>query len=112
MTKYNNHPIGDCMKKARPIVAGGNAVVLQKFTCSGCGSRQTMGRPNAFYTHGTCEECGAVTDIQKTGCNYMLHVVSSPGALAQLKARYGDFEKDLIFVDCNSHVAENPVRKQ
>ena len=46
----------------------------QKFSCSKCGSRQTMDEPNVLYTHGKCEECGHITDITVTGCNYMLHI--------------------------------------
>lgn len=44
----------------------------QKFTCQGCGARQTMDQKNRLYTTGKCEECGHVTDIERAGCNYML----------------------------------------
>lgn len=100
----NNYPLMKCINQARAIVQRGNAAVFQKFTCSNCGSRQTMTVPNYFYTHGTCEECGKVTDIQKTGCNYMLHRASTAEALAEVKAIHGDFAADITLVDCNNHL--------
>jgi hypothetical protein len=45
--------------------------VHQKFTCARCRSRQTMAQPNIFFEQGKCEECGHVTDIVATGCNYV-----------------------------------------
>lgn len=41
--------------------------VYQKFTCSGCGARQTMDVPNTIFLTGKCEECGDVTDCQERG---------------------------------------------
>jgi len=52
-----------------PLVAKG-CTFNQKFTCSHCGSRQTMAEQNKLFTSGTCEACGKVTQITK--CNYML----------------------------------------
>lgn len=52
--------------------------VFQKFTCGGCGRRQEMKVPNALYTHGTCEECSAVTDIKARGCGFTLVMSSDP----------------------------------
>ena len=63
---YNNYPIKECQEAADDFVGRG-AEVFQKFTCEGCGSRQTMETPNVFYTSGTCEECGATTDIEARG---------------------------------------------
>lgn len=97
---YRNYPIEDCMKRASALVRTGNAVVFQKFTCSGCASRQTMGVPNHFYTHGTCEECGALTNIEASGCNYMLHQSSQQG----LEDQYGNVPTTLTFVNCNKAV--------
>jgi hypothetical protein len=51
--------------------------VFQKFTCGDCGARQTMEEPNRFFAIGLCEECGAGTDLVKTGCGYVLLVSSS-----------------------------------
>lgn len=59
-----------CDSADKRIREGGT--VFQKFTCRGCGTRQTIDEPNAFYMYGKCEECGYVTDIVKAGCNYML----------------------------------------
>jgi hypothetical protein len=33
--------------------------------------KQTMPDQNKFYTHGKCEECSKITDIEKDGCNFM-----------------------------------------
>lgn len=48
------------------------STVFQKFSCASCGLRQTIDEPNVFFTHGRCEECGDVTDIRASGCNYVL----------------------------------------
>lgn len=45
---------------------------LQKFTCIACGARQTISVPNKLYLSGTCEECGADTDLQHRGGGYVL----------------------------------------
>lgn len=69
--RYKNYPIEECLAMAgeiKEIHAG--VVILQKWTCGNCGSRQTMEEENTFFLKGKCEECGEVTDI--TECNYML----------------------------------------
>lgn len=55
---------------AEKIAAGG--MVFQKFTCADCGNRLTMEEPNKFWTHGTCDKCGHVTNIQEAGHNFLL----------------------------------------
>ena len=45
---------------------------FQKFSCSGCGQRLTMDRPDTLYTKGVCDRCPEVTDIAAQGCNYLL----------------------------------------
>ena len=55
---------------AEKIAIGGT--VYQKFTCQACGNRLTMDVPNTFYTSGTCDKCGEVTDIEKQGHNFLL----------------------------------------
>lgn len=70
--KYNDYPFDDVVKKAEALIAQG-ANVYQKFTCSGCGNRLTMGEPNKFFETGTCDKCPTVTDIKSKGCNYMVH---------------------------------------
>ncbi len=69
---YNDFPFDDIVRDAVPLAKMGHQV-FQKFTCSGCGNRLTMETPNVFFEQGTCDKCDAVTDIKKSGCNYMLH---------------------------------------
>ena len=47
-------------------------VIHQKFTCQGCGARQTMEEENRLFMTGTCEKCNYITDIVAQGCNYLL----------------------------------------
>jgi len=68
---YKNFPLKECMRIAGSVVADG-WTIHQKFTCSNCGSRQRVTEANVFIATGTCEECGAKTDIRKTGCNYSM----------------------------------------
>lgn len=70
MTEYHDYPLHEVAKGAEKKMEEG-WTVFQKFSCRSCGSRQTMGTPNQFFTKGTCQECGAVTDIRIQGCNYM-----------------------------------------
>ena len=58
--------------EAAERLVGEGFLVFQKFTCGGCGARQTMDEPNRFFTSGRCEECGHVTDIVAKGCNYLV----------------------------------------
>ncbi|MET3969143.1 hypothetical protein [Bradyrhizobium sp. S3.9.1] len=64
-------PFTEVVEQASKYIEAGH-VVHQKFTCHRCGSRQTMDVPNKFFLAGKCEECGAVTDIVRRGCNYVL----------------------------------------
>jgi hypothetical protein len=68
------HPFYECAEAAQMHMEAG-ARVFQQFNCSHCGAKQTMDDPNVFYKLGTCEECKQVTDIEKEGCNYMLHAI-------------------------------------
>jgi hypothetical protein len=63
-------PFQDVTNEAERQIEQG-AVTYQKFTCAGCGARLTIDIPNTFYTKGTCDKCGALTDIAERGCNYM-----------------------------------------
>jgi hypothetical protein len=47
--------------------------VYQQFNCANCGIKQTMPDANVLYTAGKCEECGAITNLRKYGCNYAVH---------------------------------------
>src|SRR5215831_16632694 len=62
-------PLEDVLRQAEALSNAG-ADVYQKFTCSGCGSRQGIPEPNKFYASASCEECGTVTDLRKQGCNF------------------------------------------
>lgn len=44
-----------------------------------------MEEPNILYKAGTCDKCGHVTDIEKQGCNYMLHIEGASATDAFLK---------------------------
>lgn len=66
------YPLEEC---AREIVShiwpkGGD--FFQQWLCEHCGVKQTMEEKNKLFTSGQCEECGKITDIRKTGCNYMV----------------------------------------
>ncbi|MET3996045.1 hypothetical protein ABID65_007717 [Bradyrhizobium sp. S3.9.2] len=64
-----DHPFYEVAREAETWAKAGHTV-FQKFTCAGCGSRQTMGQPNKFFHFGQCEACGAETDLRARGCNY------------------------------------------
>jgi hypothetical protein len=66
------HPFDECVAAATKLIEQG-ADVYQQFNCNNCGAKQTMAIPNAFYIEGQCEECNAITNIKKLGCNYMVH---------------------------------------
>lgn len=72
MPEYQDYPFDEVIAKADEMIAKG-ANVFFKFTCSGCGARQTFDVPNTAYETGRCEECGTVTNIREQGMNYMLH---------------------------------------
>jgi hypothetical protein len=69
--KYKNFPFKEIETAVKDRIREGY-IVHQKFTCDGCGSRQTISKSNVLYKLGKCEECGHVTDIEKRGCNYLL----------------------------------------
>lgn len=68
--KFNDYNFDDVAEQMSNAMKNG-ADVYQKWTCSNCGSRQTMEQKNKLYTSGKCEECGTVTQITK--CNWMAH---------------------------------------
>lgn len=67
----NLYPINECLKTImeQKLLRRG-VVILQQFVCAQCGAKQTMTTPNTFFLKGQCEECGFITDLQVTGCNY------------------------------------------
>lgn len=74
-----DHPFNEVVKTAEGLIKKG-VNTFQKFTCDGCGVRQTIDVPNVFYTSGKCEECGHVTDIRAKGCNYLATAGPENGA--------------------------------
>ena len=72
MSRAKDFPFLEVCQKADAAIKSG-WTVHQKFTCAGCGARQTIEKPNVFYTSGECEECQHVTDLREAGCNYMMH---------------------------------------
>lgn len=71
-----DRPFDESMLAAKAFFEEGHTV-FQRFTCRGCGARQTMDEPNRFFVTGDCYECGTVTDLVKAGCGYALLVSSS-----------------------------------
>lgn len=70
----NDYPIQECLDRVLPLVKQG-AKFHQKWTCSHCGSRQTMEEENQFFESGICGECGKESPIK--ACNYLL--ILGPG---------------------------------
>jgi hypothetical protein len=70
--KYTDYPLTECALEAERLMRELGADVYQKFSCDGCGSRQTVIPPNVFHIKGKCQECGHITDILAKGCNYMV----------------------------------------
>ena len=62
-------PITECVLDCARLVRLG-IEVHQKWTCSHCGTRQTMEKPNTMFYSGNCEQCGKLTSI--TECGYMV----------------------------------------
>lgn len=71
MSETLNHPWDEVLELAEELATEGHGL-YQKFTCGRCGQRLTIEQANTFYTHGRCSECGHVTNIKDTGCNYLL----------------------------------------
>jgi hypothetical protein len=84
----NLYPIKQCIRRANTLLPLG-AIIHQQFNCGACGTKQTMETPDVFFKSGTCEICHAVTNIEATGCNYLveLHNVD--------RAKLAAFEKAL-----------------
>jgi hypothetical protein len=68
---YKNFPLSEVIPACDRIIKDGGTV-FQKWTCSGCGQRITAKQANTLTGHGHCEDCGAITDIEKAGCNYSM----------------------------------------
>lgn len=83
--EYNDYPITLIAESMQKQIARG-ATTYQKWTCAGCGERIVANEPNTVYKtaqhdgrvfhdiDGTSTEtpgCGAVTDIEAQGCNFL-----------------------------------------
>lgn len=73
---YNDYPVDVIVESMTRQVKRG-AVTFMKWTCAGCGERVTANEPDKVYLTAQHEErsdgssCGAITDVQKQGCNFM-----------------------------------------
>ena len=74
----SDHPFKEVVAKAQVLISEG-FYLYQKFTCSNCQNRLTIGKPNTFYKSGQCDKCGHITDIEAQGCNYILSTTRLPG---------------------------------
>jgi hypothetical protein len=83
---YKNYSLDECargvaaLKRQKP-----NATFFQKWTCAKCGDRVTGNTPDKLFTQGHHEDCGHITDITKTGCNYAVHFVI--GGIADMEPK-------------------------
>lgn len=69
----SDHDFATTSQDADKLIAeNSNVTVFQKWTCGGCGRRLMGSDPNVFTVTGQCQHCGAVTDIQLAGCNFLL----------------------------------------
>lgn len=75
---FKDHPWQEILASMAEHARQGHDT-YQKYTCSGCGARLGMEEPNFIYTHGSCNECPAITDIEKQGCNFMLMMPGRSG---------------------------------
>lgn len=82
--RYQDFSLQECAEAAEKILAEAppGSAFFQKWTCAGCGDRVTGATPNRFFTRGLHEDCGHVTDLSETGCNYSVHY--AVGGLASL----------------------------
>ena len=75
MKKYNDYPLDVCIASVKRILATSpGTVIYQKWTCAKCGDRVTGNTPNGMFELGHHEECGHVTNIRASGCNYSVHL--------------------------------------
>jgi len=56
-------------------IKSGKLTFYQTWTCFKCKERVTGDTPNKLFILGHHEgPCGYVTDLEKAGCNYMIHI--------------------------------------
>lgn len=82
---YKDFPLMDCVRGVEHILRTSppGTAIFQKWTCVGCGERVTGNEPNKLCELGHHEECGAITNIRETGCNYSIRMAF--GGIASVK---------------------------
>jgi hypothetical protein len=108
--QQRDHPFDQCVADASFLCADGHWV-FQKFTCSHCGNRLTMEKPNIFYTHGTCDKCHQLTDIRAAGCNYLLWAGKNKEELASALGFSLPDRPGLTVADCAAAVSKDEAAK-
>lgn len=88
MAEQVDFPFLEVSETAERAVRDGGTI-YQKWTCQGCGSRLTGTIPNALMKTGKCD-CGHITDLVKTGCNYLLLMPLGAAGKRGLTAPPGD----------------------
>jgi hypothetical protein len=89
MTGQLDYPFEEVVKGADAVLAKGGMVFF-KFTCQRCGDRQTFDVPNTLYETGSCDKCGAITDLTEHGCNF---VAVFGKAAQEILAKWGESER-------------------
>ena len=56
-----------------------------RWTCRGCGARQTFDVPNTLYMEGRCEECDHITNLVEHGCGFTLMKSATAELAEELK---------------------------
>lgn len=70
--QVKHHPFHEVAENMTEQITKKNAICFQIWTCERCGARQQMERANAMFTEGVCENCEHVTNLERTGCNFLL----------------------------------------
>lgn len=80
--KQIDFPLIEVEETAKDVIAKGG-FIYQKWTCAGCGERVTGNVKNALFIKGHHEECGHVTDLLVTGCNYVAFMPANARSVQQ-----------------------------
>lgn len=74
--KPKDLPKDELFAKAEEVLAryGEKAEVYFKFTCTHCGQRCTLEKPNYLPKYGECFKCGQDTEIKEGGFMLMLEM--------------------------------------
>jgi hypothetical protein len=60
-------PWTELVNKAMKLLRNPRVTLFGKWTCRGCGSRQTFEEHDRLFTSGICEECGFETSLVEHG---------------------------------------------